>query len=75
MIYNKLKTKKMTIKDFNKQEYKETHGITKFRNMLNRIQYLQKQIRRDSLPSENYLKAREKEIKKLWAELESVRMY
>ena len=75
MIYNKLKTKKMTIKDFNKQEYKETHGITKFRKMLNRIQYLQKQIRRDSLPSENYLKAREKEIKKLWAELESVRMY
>jgi len=64
----------MTIKDFNKQAYEEQNGITKFRNTLNRIQYLQKQIRRDSLPSEDYLKAREKEIKKLWAELESVKM-
>jgi len=65
----------MTIKDFNKKQYQEQHGITKFRNTLSRIQYLQKQIRRDSLPSEDYLKAREKEIKKLWAELESFRMY
>jgi hypothetical protein len=65
----------MTIKDFNKKQYEEQHGITKFRNTLNRIQYLQKQIRRDSLPSEDYLKARKKEIKKLWAELESFRMY
>jgi hypothetical protein len=65
----------MTIKDFNKKQYEEQHGITKFRNTLNRIQYLQKQIRRDSLPSEDYLKAREKEIEKLWAELESFRMY
>ena len=65
----------MTIKDFNKKQYEEQHGITKFRNTLSKIQYLQKQIRRDSLPSEDYLKAREKEIKKLWSELESFRMY
>ena len=64
----------MTIKDFNRQAYEAQNGITKFRNTLNRIRYLQKQIRCDSLPSENYLKTREKEIKKLWAELESVRM-
>jgi hypothetical protein len=65
----------MTIKDFNRQQYEEQNGITKLRNTLSRIQYLQKQIRCDSLPSENYLKTREKEIKKLWAELESFRMY
>lgn len=65
----------MTIKDFNKQAYEEQNGITKFRNTLNRIRYIEKQIRCDSLPSEDYLKAREKEIKRLWAELESFRMY
>ena len=62
----------MTIKDFNKQEYEETHGITKFRNMLNRIQYLQKQIRRDSLPSEYYLQIRKKHIKQLQQQLEDL---
>lgn len=64
----------MTISDFNKQEYEAKHGITKFRNTLNRIWYLQKQIRCDSLPSEDYLKARKKEIKRLWAELQSFRV-
>ena len=60
----------MTIKDFNRQQYKEQNGITKFRNTLNRIQYLQKQIRRDSLPSEYYLKVREQQIKDLLREME-----
>lgn len=62
----------MTIKDFNRQQYKEQNGITKFRNTLNRIQYLQKQIRRDSLPSEYYLQIRKKHIKQLQQQLEDL---
>ena len=60
----------MTIKDFNKQEYEETHGITKFRNMLRQVQQLRKQNRRDSLPSEQYLKVREQQIKDLLRQME-----
>ena len=62
----------MTIKDFNKQEYEETHGITKFRNMLRQVQQLRKQIRRDSLPSEYYLQIRKKHIKQLQQQLEDL---
>ena len=61
----------MTISDFNKQEYEARHGITKFRNMLRRVQQLRKQIRRDSLPSEQYLKVREQQIKDLLREMEN----
>ena len=60
----------MTIKDFNRQQYKEQNGITKFRNMLRQVQQLRKQIRRDSLPSEQYLKVREQQIKDLLREME-----
>lgn len=60
----------MTIKDFNKQEYEAKHGITKFRNMLRQVQQLRKQIRRDSLPSEYYLKVREQQIKDLLRQME-----
>ena len=68
MLFKQPKT--MTIKNFNKKQYEEQNGIIKFRNTLNRIQYLQKQIRRDSLPSEDYLKVREQQIKELLQQME-----